>query len=386
MHFSNSKYKYLQYNKNKNYFTSSSLKFLLPILLFVVPITVDGQIIFRSGESVGVDKEEYVDGNFYSAGSRVNISGEIIGDWVGLGGSVTGNGTFLQDVLVAGANVNIHGSTTQDVRIVGGEVVIADYIGGDLAILAGSVDVLSSAFVAGDILIYSTDVTIAGDVGGSVFGRYGRLRIDGDIGGDVDIHVNELVLGNKTKVAGNINYKSIQELTRAQDAQVEGNINYVEDVRESSYAIYARQLLTPVLIILFASLSLFLLQKRRLVSVVNHTLDKPLLFSLIGVSVVLVTPFIAILLILSVLGSLLGLVLLSLYMFLIFLSIILAIPVLGLLFSKHILGRPNIDIISIGCGALIFYAILLLPVMGPALALSIIFITLGGVTNWFYQR
>lgn len=355
-------------------------------VLLAVPVVSYGQTILRTDDSVTVDAEQVVEGNFYSVGSRVSISGEVIGDWVAAGGSVTGNGIFQDDVLLLAGNVQLHGSTTDDVRIVAGDTVIADYVGGDLAVLGGSVEILSSAVIAGDVLIYANDAVIAGTVGGDIIGRYGSLRIDAPIAGSVDARVNELTLGNRASIEGDLRYESAQEIVRAQDAVVDGDITHREVVTDISVREQMQNAVMPILILIFAALVFFLVQRRRFDAVVEHTIERPLLFSLVGVGITLATPLLIALLFVSVLGSLVGLVVASLYVLILTLGAIFTVPILGLALGRYVLQRPQIDLLSLGLGALVLYALMIVPVIGIPIVLVVMFVTIGGIATWLYQR
>lgn len=357
---------------------------MLVTLLF--PLFVHGQTVLRTDETVSVDADEVVEGNFYSIGSRISVSGEVTEDWIAAGGSVTGNGQFLKDVLLAAGNVQMHGSTTDDLRIISGDAVIADYVGGDVVVVGGTVEILSSATIEGDVLIYANDVVIAGSVGGDVIGRYGSLRIDSVVDGSLDVYARELTLGNQANVMGDIVYESPQELRRAQDATVEGDITYREVIAGISVRDRIQNAVMPMLILVFSTLTFFLIQRRRFEAVVEHTIERPILFSLVGVGITLVTPVLIVLLFASVLGSLIGVVVASLYLFLLTVGAVLAVPFLGLFLSRYALQRSKIDLLSIGVGAIVLYGLLIIPFIGISVALVILFVTVGGLATWLYQR
>ena len=359
---------------------------LVALFTLVIPLFAYGQTILRTDETVTVDKDQVVEGNFYSVGSRVSVSGEVTGDWIAAGANVTGNGQYLQDVLLFAANAQMHGSTSDDLRIVAGDAVIADYVGGDLAVLGGAVEILSSATIEGDVLMYASSVVIAGSVGGDIMGRYGVLRIDGPVGGSLDVYASELTLGNKAAVEGGVTYESPRELIRAQDSVVEGDIIHREVTTQVTVSDRLQNALMPMLILVFATLTIFLIQRRRFDAVVEHTVERPLLVSLIGVLIIIGTPLLAVLLFASVLGALVGVVVVSFYILLLALGAILTVPVLGLLIGRYVLKRNRLDLLTIFTGAVAMFILLMVPIIGMALALVVLFVTVGGLATWLYQR
>ena len=359
---------------------------LVALSAWIMPFVSYGQTVLRTDETVTVDSDQIVEGNFYSVGSRVSISGEVTGDWIAAGAHVTGNGQYHQDVLLIAANAQMHGSTTDDLRIVAGDVVIADYVGGDLAVLGGTVEILSSAIIEGDVLMYASNVVIAGSVGGDVLGRYGTLRIDGPVGGSLDVYANDLTLGNKAVVEGNITYESLRQMTRAQDSVVEGDVIYREITTSVTMGDRLQNLLIPMLVVVFAALTFFLIQRRRFDAVVEHIVERPLLVSLIGVLIILGTPLLVVIMFASVLGALVGAAVFSLYILLLTMGAILTVPVLGRLVGRYILKRDQLDLLTIFSGAVALFILLMIPVFGLALALVVLFVTVGGFATWLYQR
>ncbi len=359
---------------------------IVALLASVFPFFAEAQIVVRTGENISVNSEQVVEGNFYSLGSGVAVSGEVTGDWLAAGGKVTGNGEYGEDVMILAGTANLHGSTTGDVRIVAGDAVIADFVGGNLTVMAGSVKVLSSATITGDILMYSGDVEIEGTVGGSILGRASRLRVDNQVGGDIDVTVQSITLGNRAVIEGSVLYTSVAELVRAQDAEVVGSVTKREAAPNVSYRDMAQNLLTPLLLVLFTSLTFFLLVRRRFASVVSLTAARPLFMGMIGAAVVLATPFVITLFIVSILGSLLGVILLTLYVLLIVLGIAISGPLLGVLVGTYGFKRPQLDLLSIGLGCVGLYLLVLIPYLGILLVLMLVFVSIGGLCVRLYDQ
>ncbi len=351
------------------------------------PLFSEAQTVVRVEESVSVSTDQLVEGNFYSVGNKVSNSGEIQGDWFALGSTVTNNGTVSEDALVIAGTVQFHGSTSDDVRILAGEAVVADRIGGNLTVVAGSVKVLSSAHIEGDVLLYANDVEIVGSVGGTIMGRVTRLRIDGEIGGDVDIKVNQLTLGDRAQIEGDVLYESTQEIQRAQNSVVAGQVNKRTPPDTSqTVAERAQDLLIPLLVVLFTALSFYLIWRQRMMRLLFPITDTILLNSLIGFGVLLFTPLVIVLFFVSILGSLVGGFLLITYLLLLLGAIALSGPFLGILFGRFVLKRQQFDPLAIFIGCLILFIMVLVPILGPVLILLTLTTVLGGLARALYHR
>ena len=354
-----------------------------------LPVTAEAQTVVRASSNVSVGSDEVVEGNFYSLaglGGSVNVSGTVSGDWIALGGSVTANGTFLEDVLVAGGTVQFHGSTTDDVRIVGADVTVAGPIGGSLTVVANSVSILSTAEIQGDILFLANQVEVQGSVAGSVLGRINTLRINSEVGQGIDITVGELTLGERARVAGDITYTSSQEIIRAQAAEVAGSIAHRVIEIETSTRETLQTLFMPLLVMLFATMTFYLLLRRRFERVVLNTVQRFNLAALIGLVVLLVGPLVSILFIGSILGLLVGAVFMFLYILLLIGGLVLAGPVFGVAVSQSLFNRSTVDVVSIGAGTVLLYSCLLIPYIGPFVFILFTLIALGGLSMELYRR
>ena len=375
------------YQKSRNWLMG--LYLVLIALVLILPQLAFGQSVVRIEDSVSVSTDQVVEGNFYSVGNRVSLSGTVAGDWLALGGTVTmdKNGVVDEDVLIIAGTAQVHGSTSDDVRIVAGEVVIADEIGGNLTVVAGSVKLSSSARVAGDVLLYANDVEISGEVGGTIMGRVTRLRIDSSVAGDVDVKVGQLVLGDRAQIAGDVIYESQQEVQRAQNSEIAGALTRRTPPSTAlSLTEQAQQLLIPLLVLLFTALSGFLIWRQRMIRTLYPIADSILLNSLIGFAVLLLTPLVIAIFLVSILGSLVGALLLATYVLLILAALALAGPLLGLVFSRYVLKRSQFDPLTIALGCSLLFVLVLVPIIGPALVLLTVTTVLGGLARVLYQR
>jgi cytoskeletal protein CcmA (bactofilin family) len=370
-----------------NFFTIKSFAVLIPItLLFVLMAqTVLANTVVRSGQTVSVAEGQSVAGDFYVAAGTINISGEVEEDALLLGGQVTVNGTINENAFIVGGNVDIHGTINDDLRIIGGEVTIAESIVGDLAIFGGSVNILSSASIGGDLLIYGADVAIEGSIEGDLLGTVGTLRVDSYVGGDIDVRVTNLVLGDQANLAGNLTYDSFNNLERSLNATVSGEVLRNDPVVALSEG-KELNFLIPSLIVLFSILSWYLFSKKTLNKVVNKALVRSPKPALIGFAVLFLAPIAALMLTLTIIGSMLGLAILFAYSLIIVLALIVMPAVLGqmlmLAFTKTD-GRVNL--LSILIGVLVITVLSQLPVLGLILFFVLLIIAIGSLVEIIYN-
>jgi len=362
------------------------LKFVLFLGIILLPLqSIQAETIVRSGDAVSVTANQTVEGNYYGVGGTVSLSGSITGDAILVGGNITINGKVAEDVFALGGTVNISASTADDVRIIGGDVTISGPVGGSLIILGGRVTVLSSATITGDVLVYGGDVTIDGTVTGSILGTVERLRINGQVDKGVTVTTSYLTLGEQAKVTGDVTYTSDNELTRAAGTTVSGAIVKNAVMQDTNQKTAFRAELITFLISLFATLSLYLIARKR-VEVFGSESTKRYHFKLlIGFAVLFLVPIAVVILLVSVLGIFVGLIGLFAFCALFLLTLPLMSIVLGSIIAEIVTKKRQISVPWIIVGTVLIHALLLVPIVG-FVGISLLFlVTLGNVIITSYR-
>ena len=353
----------------------------LGALFVALPLTSFAASVVRTGDSVSVEKDQRIEGNFYTAASILNISGEVTGDLVAVGGKNTLNGTVAKDALLAGANVDVHGAVGEDLRIIAGDAVIAEPVTGDVFVMGGTVKVLSTASIGGDLVVYGGDVEVSGSVGGNIIGNVSSLRIDAPVAGNVDITTNALTLGDRADITGPVRYVSDVQLTRAQNAKVGGEITRSDKVVTDSSA-STKAILIPILMLLFSTLVWYLIARRFLTKIIDRALVRGIRPMATGFIAFFATPLISVILIVSVLGSFVGVTALIAYVFAILLALVSAVAVLGHFIMMHAKkGEHPLSPLTLAVGALATTLAVFIPFLGPVILLAVFLVTLGAIVD-----
>jgi len=354
-------------------------------------LPAEASTVLRSGASVSVANDQTVDANFYAWGNSVTVSGEMAGDVVVAGGTITINGQVAHDVLAAGGTVTVSGDIGDDVRIAGGDVIIEGTVAGSLTVFSGRVKILSNAAISGDVIIYGGDAIIEGVVGGQVMGTVNTLRINGTIENDVDVTVNSLTLGERTVLNGNLSYVSQAELTRATAASIAGSIVRNDPAKTTRDGDLYRVLAMVMLMVMFGTLTLYLISKQRVMNFATEVMLQPLWRSaLIGFAVIITAPFVVGLLVASVLGMMVGLVVLLTFLLLLFVTILLLpVSVGSLLATITRYPMQKYFLIWLLAGSVTLVAMSTVPLVGMILVLTFFLITIGTcvqlLTRWLLR-
>ncbi len=356
--------------------------------LLVLPVYTHAETVLRTGGDVSVESDQIVEGDYYvSAGpaGKTVMSGMVTEDMYAAGASVILNGEVGKDVSILAGSAQLHASVTDDVRIVGGEVTIAEDVGGDVFVIAGSLSILSTANISGEVFFFGGDLNIEGDVAGSLRGKAQKVQIDGAIGGDIDMDApGGITLGNSASVGGSVYYTSFVTLARGQGSVIAGEVSKGATTLVSAKE-QARDALIPVFITLFATLSLYLLFKNELQSLVE-SIEKSFARSvLVGSLTLLLGPLVSLLLMFTVLGLFVGLLTFAWVLALYVSGLALSSVVLGAFVMKTMTKRLEVNLLSILVGAFVFQIFLLIPIVGPLTAVVIFCVTVGGIIGRMYR-
>lgn len=180
-----------------------------------------------AGEQYSLPTDKSVSGNLYVAAGTATVGGRVTGDLYATGGTVAVPGSVGGDVMVGGGTVQILGPVDGDVRVIGGTLAVSSRVGGDIAAVGGTIHVLPGATVSGDILVAGGQVIIDGVVNGSVRSAVGGLVVNGTVRGAISAKVGEkLEVGPDASVTGMLAYTGPKEAVIAEGAVLSGGTEY----------------------------------------------------------------------------------------------------------------------------------------------------------------
>lgn len=351
------------------------------IVLILLPAFVSAETVVRTGDSVTITSGQVVENNLYvMAGSFIH-SGEVKADVYAVGGSVTTNGQIGADLTVVGGTVQVHGPVTGDLRVIGGEVIVADSVGGDVFVFGGELKILSSAVVAGNVYFYGGEASIEGEIAGSIMGRAESFKIDTMVA-SIDVVTDEITLGNKAIINGDIRYQEETKLHRATEAVITGQVLTSQGEETST----SSQLPLIVLIGWFlTSLLLLFLFRNRLDALLNITKTGYVKNGLIGLLVMILMPVVAVMLFFTAIGVWLGVIILVSLILLFLISSVLIPIILGGYLMGFYKKNYKINLLStlVGVGSVVI--LFVVPVIGP-ITLSVIGVIIAGTLSQVTYR
>ena len=355
---------------------------LLLIGFFSLSFSAEARTVIRSGDTVSLASEQQIEGDFYTAAGRTNLSGTVTEDLLSIAGQIRVNGTVGQDVFILAGTADVLGSVGDDVRIIAGEAVVAESVAGDVFVISGTVDILSTAAIAGDLVVYGGDVTVAGTIEGDILGGAERLRVDGPVGGGIDVEVGLLTLGANASVTDAVRYTSTETAVRAPDAIVGAELVRNDPPIITTQSFTIEPILMPILVVVFGTLVWFLLSRYSLDRVTRRALRISPRAGLIGFAALMIVPLSMLLLFVSQVGLLLGILVLLGYLLLFFLAVAAVPVVLGQLLLR-VFNQPTteLSLLSVVVGVVAIGLLLLLPILGPILLAAAFVVTFGALTD-----
>jgi len=357
-------------------------------MLLVTPSVTLAETVLRTGSDISVEEGQVVEGDYYvSVGpfGKTVMSGSVAEDMYALGASVTVNGEIGHDVAILAGTTQLYAPVLDDVRIIAGDVTIAKDIGGDVFVIAGVLHVLSTATIAGDIFFFGGELNVEGDVLGSILGKAEMVSVNSQVGGGIDITAPAgITLGNEANIAGSVQYTSYIPINRGQGTVVVGDVLKTESAVMTTKE-YARGILIPIFIVLFATLSLYLLFKKGLESIVRTVEDSFAKNLLVGSSVILLGPLVSVLLMVTVLGLFVGIMTFSVVVLLYIVGIATSGLVLGSFTMRLITKRLEVTLATILVGTFVVQLLMFVPFIGPLMLLVIFAVTVGALSKRLYQ-
>ncbi len=356
------------------------------VVVSLLPHTVYASENFLSGDTVHLTSDKTITTDYYAAGATNVVDGTINGDAYLAGGTVVVNGTVFGDVLVAGGNISINGKVAGNVRAVGGQIVITGEVDRNVTVAGGSVTIQKPALVHGSLTNASGNLSILAPVEKGAVIAGGQVSINSVIGGDVRASVEQLNVMQNADINGELQYWSSNQ-AHIVPFTIKNNATYHKtEIKAKNYKGPTPQQVGKAvmsfgifmflvnLAIAFA-IGVFLL---RLVPVfmqsVRTTITEDTLTSLfIGLIAVILLPFAAFVLLVSVVGIpfvfLLGAI---------FILILLANQIfVGYAIGKKILPQRNE--LALLLGLIIYEVASAVPIIGWMFSSIALFIGLGAL-------
>ncbi len=363
-------------------------------ILFAAPLTASAYEV-KTGNTITVSKDQVVEGNLYAAGQSVVIEGKVKGDVVCAGQTVTIDGEVYGSVICAGQVVSVNGKTKGSVRVAGSSVNTNGEAAQNIMAFGANVDMGDKAKAGWDMLVAAATANIRGEVGRdlhgaadtvNIFGKVGR-NVNFELGGTADGKPN-LVINDKAKIGGSVTYASKDEAEIISGAEVKGEITRKEPkyavTKEAAALAWMRWKIYSIFAALIIGLVLISFWRKESEKTAELMLDKAGASIGYGLLILFITPLLAILLSVTLIGFPLAVILLAFWVIALMVSKILTGILIGISLLEKFWPKEKGSIIwAMIIGVIVVQIIISLPIIGWLAYLFAMLWGLGGVFLYF---
>lgn len=363
------------------------------LVLLLLPFAASAYSI-KTADSVYVPKTETIEGNLYAAGANVTVEGKVNGDVICAGQSINISGEVAGDVICAGQSVNITGNVGGSVRAVGNSINLSGKISRNAMAFGASILSAGGSSIGWDMLAVGAFAQIAGNIGGDLYGSLGQATISGQIGKNVNLYFGQqnkktnspvLTIADTARINGDVKYKSDKNADIAAGAVIKGEtihnlpavIAHKSDFSRSAWwwgkliSIFSAWVIGLVLISFW---------RDTIIKITDLMLTKINASFGWGILVLLLTPIITVILLITIIGIPLSFILIALWLISLYLSKILV----GILVGRSLLNnfwakQKDSLILAMIIGIVITHLIFALPFIGWLIALLAVLWGLGGI-------
>lgn len=363
------------------------IKFFFTALFILLMVPAMLAFETMSGDEVRISSSKEINDDFFVSGGDLLITPTIDGDLVVAGGVIEIGGKVSEDALIAGGSIEILGKVEDDVRVAGGDIKVGGYVGDDLIIAGGNVIISEEAEIGGDLVVFGGNVESRGNIDGKAVINAGNVKLGGTILGDVEINAGEIEILPGTVIEGGLNTTSESDVKIRDDVEIKGETNYVKiekkkDPIESKVTSGVWKYLTALLV---GSIMILLFEKPMMVFS-NKITESFLRSTLVGLLFLFLTPIVAILLFITIIGIPLSLLLIVFYIILIYFSKIFVSMRIGGAILETRKKTKGYLILTFALGLLIWTILRMIPIVGFFVGLITILVGSGAFLISFRNK
>ncbi len=165
-----------------------------------------------------------VRGNVYRAGGNVRPAMPVKGDLYAAGGRVTLEHPVQGDATLAGGAVTVRAPVGEDLRAAGGDINIESTVGGELYVSGGNITLSNTAVVADAVTLYAGNVSIEGKINGPLEVYAQKVVLNGEVARDVELNAEQIELGPRAMLGGALRYSSNAQFKTAEGVMIGGAV------------------------------------------------------------------------------------------------------------------------------------------------------------------
>jgi len=350
-----------------------------------------------SGCSVHYDGDDSVTHEFgsdyFGAGGMLNLTEPVGGDAILAGGHVATASEIRGDLVAVGGEVSVGGAIGDDLYAAGGNLQFDAVVNGNARVAGGDISVGPATIVAGGLSLTGGQVEFEGVAQEYLRASGGSVHLDGEVIGDAEVRAKELLIGPNARIGGRLVYHGPSEPMVSEGAVISGGVEFhAEDtgrylrgvqpaVRDAATSLGTFLWFVGV----FVAGALFVLLLPGFTSESAAAIGRKPLPSLgLGLAILLCVPFVAVVLLITIIGIPVALLLMSLYLLVLFLGWITAalfVAQRGLAALRP--GRPvtrGWQLLALLLGLVVLWLLQQIPIVGGWIGFVALLAGIGALT------
>lgn len=294
----------------------------------------------------------------------MEVNGTIDGDLFVVGQVVTINGTVKGSIFIASQNLTINGVVENSIYLAGSTIRVNSKTAGSAFLAGESIYLEEEAVIGKDIYAGGSTVYLDGIVNGDFFSSSDSLSITGNISGDLNYRSQkEATISNKSKIAGETNWRKPQPRSAEQTMYIPLWVRITFSVVSSLIVWFFISLIRPDF----------------WMNIAEKIMINPLKALGTGAVVVLLTPIISFLLMITMIGAPLSMILFSIYSMSLYISKIIVSLFIGQ-WIRTKLNWNHIQLFWLFLLSLIILSVVgIIPIIGWVFSFTIVSFGLGSL-------
>ena len=335
----------------------------------------------------------------FSAGGMVHLTEPVEGDALLAGGQVEIAGEVRGDLVVAGGEVSVGGRVGDDLYAAGGEVSVDSIVAGNARVAGGDVEIGPATVVEGGASITGGKIDFDGSTTGYLQATGGKVRLDGTVGGDALVRSGELHIGPHTRIEGKLVYRGPEAPVVPDGASIAGGVEFHEQAPrrwmddDTRIVVDAGRMAGSLLwfVGVFAVAALFVALFPQFSTQAATLIGRdPWVSFGLGLAVLVCLPFLAVVLLITIIGIPLALLLVPVYLVLMFLGWVTAALYLGQKLLELVRRNQPVNlgarILALLAALVVLWLLRRIPYAGPLIAVAALSAGIGALVWQLWSR
>jgi len=322
--------------------------FLLASILILTPLFV----FAASSDDLVIASDEIVNGNLIKSAESLKIEGVVNGDVIFTGSDLEITGTIAGDVFALTNTAVITGNIQGSVRILaGGSIELSGKVDRNVNVLSKNINIDEMAEINWDLVAVGATVENRGTVGGNLSVTGSEIVLTNKIGKNADLYLGtsgKATISATVQIAGDLTYRSSNDnqIDIVEGAEIFGQTNHnvislFKPRKETIDSLYFLGKLISIFGLIVVGLVLITLVPQIVTQISTEMNKSPGRSMLWGVAFLILTPLIAFVLLITVIGIPLAIIMFILYLIAFYIAYLLAGITLGLTIVKKLSKRKS---------------------------------------------